>query len=175
MKMNRLHNKSLRMRWLGTIVSLGLVAFAGTAKSTLANDTPQGDAIQGKFTLPMQARLGKTVLPAGDYKFSVITVGTIRSISSIQSGNTTVQVVVWSLAKGGPLANIFATASTESDTADLKPMDIREDENGMMIHSISLEKFGVVISFNEKKTDNLMRARAPEPQQGVVASAKGGN
>ncbi|HXM97740.1 MAG TPA: hypothetical protein VN982_04640 [Candidatus Dormibacteraeota bacterium] len=172
MKMNTLQNKSLRMRWLGSVVSLGLTVFAGIASPTLANETVQGDAVNGKFTLPMQARLGNTVLPAGNYKFSVITVGSIRSVSSIQTGNRLVQVVVWSLAKGGPLANMFATASKESDITDPKPLDIREDENGMTIHSMWLEKLGMVIEFNGNKPNNVMRARAPEPQQ-AVASAKG--
>lgn len=172
MKIDRLQNKSLRMRWLGSIVLLGLAVFAGAASPTLANESVEGDSVNGKFTLPVQARLGNKVLPAGDYKFSVITVGSLRSVSSIQTGNRLVQVVVWSLAKGGPIANMFATASKESDAADLKPLDIRADESGMTIHSMCLEKLGMLIEFNEDKPSNIMRARAPEPQQ-TVATAKG--
>jgi hypothetical protein len=42
----------------------------------------------------------------------------------------------------------------------------------MLIHSMCLEKFGLVLVFNENKSKNVMRARGPEPQQGGT-SVKG--
>ena len=60
--MNRLQKGSLRMSSMGTVVLLGLVAFGGTAPLALGQDM-----VQGKFTLPIEARLGKTVLPAGEF------------------------------------------------------------------------------------------------------------
>jgi hypothetical protein len=168
MKMNKLQKSSPRMPWLGTIVLLMLAAFAGTAPPTLAQDI-----VQGKFSLSAEARLGKTVLPAGDYKFSVVPLGNLRSISSIQTGNSLVQVVVWSLTRGGPLANLFATASTETNASNPEPLGIREDENGPTIHAMSLERLGVVLRFVDHKNSSVMRARAPEPRQ-TVASVKGG-
>ncbi|MFI5057911.1 MAG: hypothetical protein ACHQLQ_06980 [Candidatus Acidiferrales bacterium] len=165
--MNRLQKKSLRMRFVGTVVLLGLAVFGGTAIPAFGQDT-----VQGKIMLPVEARLGKTVLPAGKYNFSVVTMGNIRSVGSIQAGSSHVRVMVWSTTKGGPFANVVAMASRGADTPNPKPLDIRADGSGMMIHSMCLAKLGLVIKFNESKTKNVMRARGPELQQGG-ASVKG--
>ena len=94
MKTNRLGKKSQRMRWVGTIVLLGLAALGGTAIPALCQEM-----VQGKFTLPVEARLGNTVLPAGEYKFSVVPLGNIRLADSIQVVSSYVQVVVRGTAK----------------------------------------------------------------------------
>ncbi len=168
MKMNRLQKKSLRMRSVGTMVLLGLAAFGGTAKPALGQDR-----VQGKFTLPVEARLGKTVLSEGEYKFSVVPMGNIRSVDSIQTGSSHVRVMVTGTAKGGAFANVVAMASREADTPNPKGLDIRADGSGMMIHSICLEKLGVVLKFiDNNKTKNVMHARVPELQQGGT-SGKG--
>jgi len=164
MKMNTLQKKSLQMRLVGTMVLLVLAAFGGTAQPALGQDT-----VQGKFMLPVEARLGKTVLPAGKYKFSVVTLGNIRSVDSIQMAGSQVMVAVWSMTKGGPFASVVAMASREANTANPKPLDIRADGNGRLIHSMCLEKLGLVVQFNENKTKSVMRARGPELQQGETS------
>ena len=161
MKTNRLGKKSQRMHWVGTIVLLGLAALGGTAIPALGQEM-----VLGKFTLPVEARLGKTVLPAGEYKFSVVTLGNIRLVSSIQAASSHVQVVIQSMAKGGPFANVVAMASRDADTPNPTALDIRADGDGMLIHSMCLEKLGLVLVFNGNKSKNVMRARGPEPQQG---------
>lgn len=167
MKTNRLGKKSQRMRWVGTMVLLGLAALGGTAIPALGQEM-----VLGKFTLPVEARLGKTVLPAGEYKFSVVTLGNIRLVSSIQAASSHVQVVVQSMAKGGPFASVVAMASRDADTPNPTALDIRADGDGMLIHSMCLEKLGLVLVFNGNKSKNVMRARGPEPQLGGT-SVKG--
>jgi hypothetical protein len=159
--MNRLQKKSLRMCSVGTMVLLGLAALGGTAKPALAQDM-----VQGKFTLPVEARLGKTLLPAGEYKFSVVPLGIIRSVSSIQPGITHVLVVVSGMTKGGQVAGVVAMASNQTDTPNPKGLDIRDDGSGMMIHSMYLEKLGLVFEFSGNNTKSVMRARGPELPQG---------
>ena len=165
--MNRLQEKSLRMRSVGTIVLLGLAALGGTAKPALGQDM-----LQGKFTLPVEARLGKTLLSAGEYKFSVVPLGNIRLADSIQVVSSYVQVVVRGTAKGGQFASVVAMASRQADTPNPKALDIRADGTGMMIHSMCLEKLGLVFEFHDNKTKNVMHARGPELPQGG-ASVKG--
>jgi hypothetical protein len=167
MKMRRLQNKSLRMCSVGTMFLLGLAAFGATAKPTLGQDT-----VQGKFTLPVEARLGKSVLSAGEYKFSVVPLGNIWSVDSIQAVNSHVLVVVWGSMKGGPVASLVATASKTGGMPNLKALDFQADGAGMMIHSMCLEKYGLVLEFNEYKNENEMRARGPELPQGRI-SVKG--
>jgi len=167
MKMDSLQKKLRRMRWLGTVALLGLAAFGGTAKPTHGQDI-----VHGKFTLPVEARVGNTMLPAWEYKFTVAPLGIIRSVDSIQIGNSQVQVMLWSVTKGGLFANLVAVASREADTPNPKGLDIRADGSGMMIHSMYLEKLGLVLKFSESKSKNVMRARGPEPQQGGT-SVKG--
>ncbi len=169
MKTNKLQKSSRRMCSVGTMLLLGLAALGGAAKPALGQEI-----VGGKFTLPVEARLGKTMLPAGEYKFSVVPLGIIRSVDSIQMGNSQVQVVVWSVTKGGPFANVVAIASREADTPNPRELDIRADGSGMMIHSICLEKLGLVLKFSESKSKNVKRARGPEPQQGGT-SVKGTN
>jgi hypothetical protein len=65
-----------------------------------------------------------------------------------------------------------AMASRQADMPNPKALDIREDGTGMMIHSMCLEKLGLVFEFNENKTKNVMHARGPELPQGG-ASLKG--
>jgi hypothetical protein len=166
-EMNKLQNKSLRMWSVGTMFLLGLVAFGAIAKPALGQET-----VQGKFTLPVEARLGKTVLSAGEYKFSVVPLGNIWSVDSIQAVNSHVLVVVWASVKGGPVASLVATASKQADILNPKMLEFRADGAGMTIHSISLEKNGLVLAFNEYKPENEMRARGPELSQGR-SSAKG--
>jgi hypothetical protein len=167
MKMSMLEKKSLRMRFGGKMVLLGLAALGGTAIPALGQDM-----VQGKFTLPVEARLGKTVLPTGTYKFSLVTLGNIRSVGSIQTGSSHVQVVVESMAKGGPFANVVAMASREADTPNPQALDIQADGSGMVIHSMSLAKLGLVIQFSENKSKDVMHARGPALQQGGT-SVKG--
>jgi len=161
--MNRLQKGSLRMSSMGTVVLLGLVAFGGTAPLALGQDT-----VQGKFTLPIEARLGKTMLAAGEYRFYVQPLGIVQSISSIQGMNSRVIVVVSGTTKGGTVASAVAMAS-RPNISNPKGLDVRTDGTGTMIRSMHLEKLGLVLEFTENKAKNTMRARAPELPQGETS------
>ena len=164
--MNRLQKKSNWMRSLEMTVFLGLAALGGTAQLALGQET-----VQGEFKLSVEAQLGKTVLSAGEYKFSVQPLGIIRSVGSIQVGNSQVLVVVSGMTNGGQVASLVAMAS-RPDTPNPRAQDILEVGTGMMIHSICLQKLGLVLEFNENKTKNAMLARGPELPQGGT-SVKG--
>jgi hypothetical protein len=159
-EMNRLQKKSKWMRSLKMTVLLGLAALGGTAQLALGQET-----VQGEFKLSVEAQLGKTVLSAGEYKFSVQPLGIIRSVGSIHVGKTPVLVVVRAMTKGGPVASVMAMASSP-DTVNPKALDIRQEGTAMMIRSMCLEKLGLVLQFNENRTKNAMLARGQELPQG---------
>lgn len=163
MKTNKVQKYSLRMCSLWTMALLALVALGGAAEPALGQQT-----IEGKFALPMEVRLGKALLPAGEYKFSVVTLGNIRSVDSIQMVGSQVLVAIWSTAKGGPFASVVAMASRGAETPNPRGLDIRADGTGMMIHSMCLEKLKLVLQFNENKTKNARQARGTsQPQEGT--------
>jgi hypothetical protein len=167
--MTGLRNKLLRMCSVGTMFLLMLAALGATAKPALGQDT-----VQGKFILTGEARLGKTMLPAGEYKFYVTPLGNTFSVESIQTVNSPVLVVIWGAAKNGPMASVLATASRPTDMSNPQTMDLQADGTGTVIYSMSLEKLGLVVQFREPKIENEMRARGAEPPQ-ARAVAKGGD
>jgi hypothetical protein len=150
--MNSQKSRSLRLCSLGTMILLALVAFGTSARPALGQD-----AFQGKFTLSENAWLGRTELSAGEYKFRVRTLGTIRSVGSIQPGNSQVFVMVWSTMKGGPAVSRVATALHQADLPNANSLNFRQEDIGTMIHSIGLENYRTVVVFNEGKPDGEMR------------------
>jgi hypothetical protein len=164
-EMNTLLTKFISKRSLGMMALLGLAALAGSGPLAFGQET-----VQGRLTLPVEARLGNTVLPPGEYKLNVALVGTTLSVNSIQDVYTPVMVMVSPLTKGGPVASVLAMAY-KPDLRNPKAMDIQPDGSGKMIHSIPLDNFGLVLQIIDGKSGNTLRARGPEMAQGV-ASAK---
>jgi hypothetical protein len=163
--MNGLLKKSLRLRLVGTMLLLGMAALAGTGTVALGQE-----ALQGTFILPVEARLGDTMLPAGEYKFYVEALGSTQATSSMQFGSSPVMVVVCGLAKGGPIVKVLATAS-KLDVHDPKTPSLQADDAGMVFHSMYLENAGVEVEFYTNKAKHAMQAKGPEVAQ-RVASAK---
>ncbi len=104
--MATLFTKSIYRSGFAKVALLGLMAFCGVASPVLGQET-----VAGKFTLTENTRLGKKVLPAGSYKFSVEATGVLQSVKSIQGASQVVQVIVTPEAKSGPITIIFAMAT----------------------------------------------------------------
>jgi hypothetical protein len=162
--MNTLLKRFGSKRSLGMMAFLGLSALAGSGPLAFGQDT-----VRGKLTLPVEARLGNTVLPPGEYKLNVALVGTTLSVNSIQDVYTPVMVMVTPLAKGGPVASVLAMAF-KPDMRNPKAMDIQPDGSGRMIHSIPLDNLGLVLQIIDNKSANTLRAREPEMVQGVTSA-----
>jgi hypothetical protein len=143
---------------------LGLAALAGSGPLALGQET-----VQGKLTLPVEARLGHTMLPPGEYKLNVAFLGTTLSVNSIQDVYTPVMVMVTPLTKGGPVASVLAMAY-KPDLRNPKAMDIHPDGSGKMIHCIPLENLGLVLQIIDNKSVNTLRARGPEMTRGVTSA-----
>lgn len=151
--MDRLQ-KSALLHSAGRMVLLVLAALTGTAIPSFSQGT-----LQGKFTLPVEARLGRTLLSPGGYKFYVESLGPLRSVSSIQAADNHVLVVVTGIAPGGPAVSLIATATAETDTPNPKAMDIRADGTGMKIHSMYLEEPGLMLVFKDREPRKTIHAR----------------
>lgn len=143
---------------------LALAALAGSGPLAFGQET-----VRGKLTLPVEARLGHTMLPPGEYKLNVALVGTTLSVNSIQDVYTPVIVMVTPLTKGGPVASVLAMAY-KPDLRNPKAMDIQPDGSGKMIHFIPLDDLGLVLQIVDNKSANTLRARGPEMAQGVTSA-----
>ena len=160
--------KSLRIRSLATIAFWSLAALASTAPSA-----PAQDMVRGTFTLPVQTRMGKTVLPAGDYKFTVESLGLTHSVASIQGGRSPVLVVVSGIAKGERIASVMAVASKSALLPTPHAPDIQADATGMTLHSMYLDKLDLVIEFYGEGAKSPLRARGPQPPAGAITAKAG--
>ena len=159
--MNTLQKKTLR--FAGTMALL-TVAMFGTSPAF------GQDIVQGRFTLPVQARLGNTVLPPGEYQFSVEALGMAHSVQALPPISSPVLVKMAGVAKGSQTVGIFAIASKQMDSLKANTMDLQADGAGMMIQAMHVD--GVALSF--APTNNELGARNSAPTRGVtVAKGRG--
>jgi hypothetical protein len=167
--MATLLSKSIYRGNFARIALLGLMALCGAASPLLGQET-----VAGKFTLTENTRLGKKFLPAGAYTFSIEPVGILQSVSSIQGAREVVQVTVRPETKAGPTVAIFAMATRTDHVLDASKLVLAPVNNGMAMHSMYLDKQGLVLDFDwwspKDKTEMLAQAARPEPASASKAT-----
>jgi hypothetical protein len=155
-------SKSIYRSNFARIALLGLMALCGAASPLLGQET-----VAGKFTLTENTRLGKKFLPAGAYTFSIEPVGILQCVSSIQGAREVVQVTVRPETKAGPTVAIFAMATRSDHVLDASKLVLAPVNNGVAMHSMYLDKQGLVLDFDwwspKDKTEMLAQAARPEP------------
>ena len=115
-------------------------------------------AVQGTFTLPMQAHWEKSVLPAGEYSFKV------------------------ELQSFGPLVTIHSTdnkiaamflARSLSDTSESKTQGLvlTSRGGGMFVSSFQLGSMGLALNYGVPKELMEDASLAPHPAQPAVIAA----
>ena len=160
--MAALLDKSIYFSKVARVVVLGLMAVCGASSPLLGQET-----VAGKFTLTEGTRLGKKLLPAGAYTFSIEPTGNLQSVSSIQGARQVVQVIVRSETKAGPTAVIFALATRSTEALNSSKLVLAAVNNGMAMHSMYLDKQGLVLDFDslnpKEKSPMLAQAARPEP------------
>ena len=160
--MAALLNKSIYFSKLARVVVLGLMAVCGASSPLLGQET-----VAGKFTLTEGTRIGKKSLPAGAYTFSIEPAGNLQSVSSIQGARQVVQVIVRPETKAGPTAVIFAMATRSTEALNSSKLVLASVNNGMAMHSMYLDKQGLVLDFDslspKDKSPMLAQAARPEP------------
>jgi hypothetical protein len=166
--MATLLNKSIYSRKYAGVVLLGLMAACGASSPLFGQET-----VAGKFTLTEGTRLGKKLLPAGAYTFSIEPTGTLQSVSSIQGARQVVQVIVRPETKAGPTAVIFAVATRSTEALDSSKLVLASVNNGMAMHSMYLNKQGLVLDFDwmSPKDKSPMLAQAVRPEPALASKA----
>ncbi len=113
-----------------------LILAAGFSSSTKAEEL-----VKGTFTLGTEARFGGTLLPAGHYTVSV------EPVTSVSATSSRVLVFVRSENKSGPVASVFALASTEAcDTPS--GLTLLSNGTGLAARSLCFSKQGIMIAFD---------------------------
>ena len=167
--MTTLLSKSVYCSRFVRVVLLGLVAVCGGASPILGQET-----VGGKFTLTENTRFGKKFLPPGAYTFSIEPTGALQSVDSIQSAGHPVLVIVRPTTNAGPIAIIFAMASRSDHALDSSKLVLEPANNGMAMHSMYLDKEGLVLDFDwwspKNKTEMLAQAARPEPASASKAT-----
>ena len=167
--MATLMSKSIYRSNFARIALLGLMALCGAASPLLGQET-----VAGKFTLTENTSLGKKFLPAGAYTFSIEPVGILQSVSSIQGAREVVQVTVRPETKAGPTVAIFAMATRSDHVLDASKLVLAPVNNGVAMHSMYLDKQGLVLDFDwwspKDKTEMLAQAARPEPASASKAT-----
>jgi hypothetical protein len=160
--MAALLDKSIYFSKLARVVVLGLMAVCGASSPLLGQET-----VAGKFTLTEGTRIGKKLLPAGAYTFSIEPAGNLQSVSSIQGARQVVQVIVRPETKAGPTVVIFAMATRSTEALNSSKLVLASVNNGMAMHSMYLDKQGLVLDFDslspKDKSPMLAQAARPEP------------
>ncbi len=163
--MNALRKQYLRRSVFGVAVLCGVAPFGAVSPRASAQ------TLKGEVTLPVEAKFGSTMLPAGTYKFSVQPVGFAQTTDFNLSGNNQVLVSMSGITKGSPVATIVATALMPNPNNNKEP-GITVEEGGNIFHSMYLENEGVLLKFHEYKPKNVTHAHAVESLRSASA-AKG--
>jgi hypothetical protein len=165
--MNAVKKVSLRWGFAGKVALFGLLTFAGTGSQAFAQST-----LQGEVTLPVEARFGEAVLPAGTYKFTVQAVGVSQTISTSPGASNQVLVSMTGLTKGTTIASVLGWATPQS-AREQGTTDIRMDEAGNTFQSMYLDNIGMLIEFREVKAKNTMHTPTPAVSRAAANTAKG--
>jgi len=160
--MTNLMSKSIYRSILAKGVLLGLMALCGASGPVFGQEM-----VAGKFTLTENTRLGKRVLPAGTYTFSIKPTGAMQSVSSIQGAREVVQVVVRPESEAGPVTLMFAMAVRNPQPLDSSKLILEAVNNEMVAHSMYLDQQGLLLDLDwmnaKDKSQMIAQAARPEP------------
>jgi hypothetical protein len=165
--MANLKSKSIYQSILAKVTLFGLMALCGAAGPAFGQET-----VAGKFTLTENTRLGKKVLPAGSYKFSVEATGVMQSVKAIQGSPQVVQVIVTPEAKSGPVTIIFAMATRSGQAMYSSKLVLSPEKNDMVMHSMFLDQQGLVLDFDWLSPKGKTQVVAQAARPGAVAASR---
>lgn len=138
---------------------LGIALGAVIAFAVIAPRLQAGPAVQGKFTLPFNAKWGKISLPAGDYTLAINHYNSMTTVVIARSGRNV----------GVTLPEIFDYTENKSKTAEL--VCIRH--NGMVtVRELRVPQVGTYY-FPLPKDLKLMAAQQPEMIETVPLQSLG--
>jgi len=155
--------RSLSVRSISLFTLFVLALLAGTGPLAGAQE-----AVQGTMTLPVAAKLGSTLLPPGQYKFTVALLGDTHSISDIAAPKH-VYVLLAGISKDAPVASAIAMAFPMG-AHDPIPANFVSTGDALMISALPLPEFGIVVQFLGASGKEALHARATQPSATVIAA-----
>jgi hypothetical protein len=142
-EMRNLIGKKVLSNTVAKVILLAAMLICGTTAQVYGQET-----VAGKFTLTKSTRVGKRVLPAGSYTFSVEPAGAAaQPIAAIKGARQIVQVVLRSETEG-TVALVFAVASRSEEYTSSSKLTLEAQNNEMVMHSMYLEQQGLLLDFD---------------------------
>jgi hypothetical protein len=142
----------IRRNWLLAGVAIGLVAFGIGASRTVAQV-----AFRGSFTLPYEVHWNNSVLPAGDYTFTLqSTRWPARMILQGPNGSTFIQ----------------AMAISDHNTSQHSTLTVQRRGGARFVRDLYLADYGRSLSYWEPKvpTNEKLLSQGPTTTEHVLIS-----
>ena len=140
--------KSVRILFLA-VLAVGLSAGVASAQK-----------VEGKFTLPFEARWGRAVLPAGDYTFNVETSTSPYIVMIRHNRNGVAYVMADSVISRGDFSGSSALIAVRSG-------------GKLRIRILRLREVGAIFGYYVPKAERQFIAQAPELLQRIPVSVQG--
>jgi hypothetical protein len=135
------------------------VLLLGLLSSTAVPMAAHADGVTGRFTLTSEAHWGRTVLPPGEYTYSI-------------SAEDVMPIVIVRSVKGDIGAFVFPTSISDARGADMDKLVLEKTNGGMAVTSLYLKDKGVVLHYSIPKEMIESAAKAPEPKLAASLQAK---
>lgn len=135
------------------------VLLLGLLSSTFVPIAAHADNVSGRFTLTSEAHWGRTVLPPGEYTYSI-------------SAEGMMPIVIVRSVKGDIGAFVFPTSISEVRHGGPDRLVLQKTNGGMVVTSLYVEDKGVVLHYSIPKAMIETAAKAPEPKLAASLQAK---
>jgi hypothetical protein len=131
----------------------------GLLSCTVVPITAHGENILGRFTLTSEAHWGSTVLPPGEYTYSI-------------SVDTTMPVVIVRSVSGNLGAFVVPMSMTETRGGAPDKLVLEKVNGEMVITSLYVRDRGVVLHYRIPKASVETAGKAPESKLAASLQAK---
>ena len=128
------------------VAPLGLALLAGCFTANLASAQ---EAYHGRFTLSVEARWGHTVLPPGDYSFT------------LDHGTVEGKVTIWGGTRRA-LGFIMNPANRDRQTFDRSELILVRSGGNYRIRALRLAGLGLAFQYPVPKTERQLIVQAPQ-------------
>lgn len=127
--------------------------------STAVPIATQADNLLGRFTLTSEARWGSTVLPPGEYTYSI-------------SSNSVLPIVIVRSARGGLGAFVAAMSITDARQGEPDKLLLEKTDTGMAVTSLYVKDMGVTLHYRIAKSTVETAAKASDTKLAASLQAK---
>ena len=135
------------------------VLLLGLLSSTAVPMAAHADSVTGRFTLTSEAHWGRTVLPPGEYTYSI-------------SAEDVMPIVIVRSVRGDIGAFVFPTSISDAHRGDMDKLVLEKTNVGMVVTSLYVKDKGVVLHYRVPKEMIETAAKAPEPKLAASLQAK---